>query len=79
MVCSGRTFSYTLTGKAPFSAISSDNTILLNDTMGNATVATSPGILLVKFPDPYPTNNVTITIGDTSSPQNIETERIFCQ
>jgi len=71
--CAG-TFSFTITGKAPFSATASDPTVTLSN---GGTVAASPGVLSVSTFTPGST--VTITVGDASSPQNIKSETIYCQ
>jgi hypothetical protein len=72
--CAGTTFTFTITGKAPFSAIASDPGVTLSN---GGTVATSPGVLSASTFTPGST--VTITIGDASSPQNIKSTSIFCQ
>ena len=73
VACSGKTFTFTITGKAPFSAVASD----LGVTLDTSTLTASPAVL--RASNLPAATAVTITIGDASSPQNIEVEKIFCQ
>ena len=70
--CVGKTFGYTVTGKAPFSAVVSDPLA----TVDASGLSASPGVLRVSGLTAG--ENVSITIGDASSPQNIDVEKIFC-
>jgi len=71
--CAG-TFTFTITGKAPFNAVATDPALILSN---GGTVAASPGVLSVSGFTAGST--VSITIGDASAPQNVEVEKIFCQ
>ena len=73
VACTGKTFTFTITGKAPFSAVSSDPGV----TLDTAALSASPAVLRASTLPAGAT--VSITIGDASSPQNIEVEQIFCQ
>jgi hypothetical protein len=71
--CAG-TFTFTITGKAPFHAVATDPALILSN---GGTVAASPGTLSVSGFTAGST--VSITIGDASAPQNVDVEKIFCQ
>jgi hypothetical protein len=71
LVCTGLTFSYTIVGTAPFNASATGGTL----SNGGA-VPASPGTLTISG---LPSGTTTITIGDSSKPQQVDTEKIFCQ
>ena len=78
VLCVGKTFFYTITGTPSFSAVASDSSLTLTGTPGGAgTVSASPGTLAVSGFTAG--ENVTVTIGDGSTPQQIDGEKIFCQ
>jgi hypothetical protein len=72
VVCVGKTFGFTIVGKAPFTATASSGTL---DNGGVASA--SPGALTIH--DIPAGSTSTITVGDASTPQQFDTETIFCQ
>ena len=78
VACSGRTFAITAVGAAPFSATSSLAGVLVQPNP----VATSPGQFNVSFPASLvvpPASDVVIRIGDSNTPQQLQSVTIFCQ
>lgn len=71
--CAG-TLGFTITGSAPFSAVASDPLVVLS---GGGVVSTSPGTLSAS--NFTPGSTVTITVGDASTPQQLQSKTIYCQ
>ncbi len=72
LVCTGRTFPFTITGTSPFSASASTPGTVLNPNP----VPASPGTLSVSS---VPSGLTTITIGDAGRPQLLRSVSIYCQ
>lgn len=71
LICTGRTFPFTITGTKPFSASASTAGTVLNPNP----VTTSPGTLSVSL---LPSGLTSITIGDSSPTQQFRTVEIYC-
>ena len=75
VACTGKTFVYTITGKAPFFAFADDSSV----TVDSSGLTTSPGTLKVSGLVDGTNQTVHITVGDASSPTITSSQTIFCQ